>query len=279
MNKIDPRVDSDRDNRAQHQAMGGAAGPHSSNVANKVDPRIDSDRDNRAQHQGIGGAGVPHSSNVASHQGIGGAGVPQSSNVASHQGIGGAAGPHSSNIANKADPRVDSDRDNRARHEAMGGAAGPHSSNMSNKVDPRVDSDRDNRAAQFDSPGNYQTGTAGGLGTAGAHGGGINTHNPNVASRVEPVRHQGGVSGAYEPTGVSSTTNNAGPHGSNLANKLDPRVDSDVDNRARHQAIPGSSHGNPQSGATAGPHGSNLVNKLDPRVDSDLDNRGVQRSL
>ena len=32
------------DNRARHQAMGGAAGPHNSNLANKVDPRVDSDR-------------------------------------------------------------------------------------------------------------------------------------------------------------------------------------------------------------------------------------------
>lgn len=31
------------DNRARHQAMGGTAGPHNTNVANKVDPRVDSD--------------------------------------------------------------------------------------------------------------------------------------------------------------------------------------------------------------------------------------------
>lgn len=62
------------------------------------------------------------------------------------------------------------------------------------------------------------------------------------------------------------------------------RVDSDNDNRARHQAFGGgaqggsSSYNNPSS--TAGPHSSNLGNKLDPRVDSDLDNRatlGTQR--
>jgi hypothetical protein len=31
------------DNRARHQAMGGTAGPHATNVANKVDPLVDSD--------------------------------------------------------------------------------------------------------------------------------------------------------------------------------------------------------------------------------------------
>lgn len=67
-----------------------------------------------------------------------------------------------------------------------------------------------------------------------------------------------------------------------LSNKF-YRVDSDNDNRARHQAFGGgaqgdSSYNNPSS--TAGPHNSNLTNKLDPRVDSDLDNRatlGTQR--
>ena len=33
-----------KDNRARHEAIGGAAGPHSSNIANKADPRVDSDR-------------------------------------------------------------------------------------------------------------------------------------------------------------------------------------------------------------------------------------------
>ncbi|RAO66562.1 uncharacterized protein BHQ10_002574 [Talaromyces amestolkiae] len=184
------------------------------------------------------------------------------------------AGPHDSNIANKADPRVDSDRDHRAAYSAAGtgnttagtgissgtgtgtgtgtgayGAgtggytgtttAGPHDSNLANKADPRVDSDRG------------QYGTTGGLTSGGAY-----DTNPN--------------------------STNAGPHSSNLANKVDPRIDSDLDNRARHQnlgggvgAPSGSSYTTPGSGSaqqTAGPHDSNIANKLDPRVDSDLDN-------
>lgn len=80
----------------------------------------------------------------------------------------------------------------------------------------------------------------------------------------------------------SASSTNHGPHSSNLANKLDPRVDSDhgkilhamggllrlmricsllnPDNRARHQAM----------GGTAGPHATNVANKVDPLVDSDL---------
>ncbi|KAF5016016.1 hypothetical protein F66182_12438 [Fusarium sp. NRRL 66182] len=136
------------------------------------------------------------------------------------------AGPHDSNIANKADPRVDSDRDHRAAYSAAGtgnttagtglssgttgtGAygtetsgytgtttTGPHDSNLANKADPRVDSDRG------------QYGTTGGLTSGGAY-----DTNPN--------------------------STNAGPHSSNLANKVDPRVDSDLDNRARHQNLAG----------------------------------------
>lgn len=127
--------------------------------------------------------------------------------------------------------------DNRARHQAMGGTAGPHATNVANTLDPRVDS---TAGAQHYG----QTGTTTGLNTG------------------------------------STTT--AGPHNSNVANKLDPRVDSDMDNRARHDAMAGSSYGNPRSTDTAGPHSSNIANKLDPRVDSDLDNRnnaGYQRAL
>lgn len=77
----------------------------------------------------------------------------------------------------------------------------------------------------------------------------------------------------------NTRSTNAGPHDSNMANKLDPRVDSDMDNRARHQhmgttgAPAGSSYASTGAGQTGsvGPHNSNLLNKLDPRVDSDLD--------
>jgi hypothetical protein len=80
--------------------------------------------------------------------------------------------------------------------------------------------------------------------------------------------------------GISHSTNN-GPHNSKLANKVDPRVDSDLDGRGnRHGHTTGGllgasgSHATPGSGTaqnTAGPHNSDLMNKIDPRVDADLD--------
>ncbi|RAK99673.1 protein dprC [Aspergillus ibericus CBS 121593] len=85
-----------------------------------------------------------------------------------------------------------------------------------------------------------------------------------------------GITSTGQPnTGPARTT--AGPHQSDLANKADPRVDSDLNNRAQYapgttttgnvhpQATQGVS--NPQS-STAGPHKSSILNKLDPRVNS-----------
>lgn len=73
-NKLDPKVDSDQDHRAnptshagiQGAGVGGAggvgstnAGPHASNLGNKLDPRYDSDMDNRANPaSNVGGPGA-----------------------------------------------------------------------------------------------------------------------------------------------------------------------------------------------------------------------------
>jgi hypothetical protein len=101
-----------------------------------------------------------------------------------------------------------------------------------------------------------------------------NFGNP-VDPRLDPSEN------AYVPnthryeTGPGPTT--AGPHQSDLANKVDPRVDSDLNNRAQY--APGTTTAtNTHPGATTfvdnpassnlGPHGSNLYNKVDPRVDS-----------
>jgi len=214
----------------------------------------------------------------------------------------GVAGPHSSRAANAADPRVDSDLDGSRNAGAYGtttgsgltgshnttgagygttgtttGAgygssnttAGPHSSNLANKVDPRVDSDLDG-SRNF---GAAQTGTTT-TGTTGYSGG--RTGNSATGTTNTGLTGNTGTHG-----GISNSTN-AGPHDSNLANKVDPRVDSDLDSAGNrhgattHGGILGSSgtHATPGSGTaqnTAGPHNSDLANKLDPRVDADLD--------
>lgn len=183
-------------------------------------------------------------------------------------GIGdGQASSHSPRTANAADPRVDSDRDHRgatgvgsgtthtpgARSSGLTGStgntynsntnttAGPHDPNMANKLDPRdrVDSNRDGRAAV-----------------------GNNTHSFGSIDS----------SGTGYNSNTTGTTHNAGPHNSSLANKADPRVDSDLDGRGNTGAS--GSYATPGSGTaqnTAGPHNRDFLNKADPRVDADLD--------
>ncbi|KAL8812425.1 MAG: hypothetical protein Q9200_001032 [Gallowayella weberi] len=84
----------------------------------------------------------------------------------------------------------------------------------------------------------------------------------------------GGSSGGSGLTGHHGSTT-AGPHSSNVGNKMDPRVDSDLDGSRGlgGRGTTGTGYG---SNTTAGPHDSNMGNKMDPRVDSDLDgSRGV----
>lgn len=305
------------------------AGPHSSNIANKADPRVDSDLDGRNalgqtgttqhtqgtaqhhshashhhQHHHTHGQGqqLPTHTAAAGTAAMGSAFVssaPQAgiyndpmtvsgntnTTAATHSSATGpassTAGPHSSNLLNKADPRVDSDlsktqtQTGAHSHTASGypattsattgpasNTAGPHSSNLANKADPRVDSDLSN-VNRSDNLGSSNVSRTDNYGTTGA----------NTA----------GQAGVYSATtGPASST--AGPHSSNLANKADPRVDSDLSNVNRntntntlvdntntstHGMATRSSATGPASN-TAGPHSSDVANKLDPRVDSDL---------
>lgn len=70
-----------------------------------------------------------------------------------------------------------------------------------------------------------------------------------------------------------------------MANKVDPRVDSDLDGRGNRTGASkagvfgaSGSHATPGSGTaqnTAGPHNSDFVNKLDPTVDSDVSGSAI----
>lgn len=210
-NKMDPRVDSDRDGRSGLGNTTGAgansgltgsttAGPHSSNLENKMDPRVDSDRDGRS------GLGNTTTGTTGTGYGSGTTGTGYGSGTTG-TGLG-------SNTT-----------------------AGPHSSNLENKLDPRVDSDRDGRSGL----GNTTTGTGqtshlgrdAALGAgAGATAAGIGgaSHGP------ESWQHQhSGHSHNYEgdpcgpgasaPGGPSFTS---GPHVTDTANRLDPHVNSGV---------------------------------------------------
>lgn len=76
-----------------------------------------------------------------------------------------------------------------------------------------------------------------------------------------------GVGAGAMGAGMTGSHTTSGPHSSDMANKVDPRVDSDRDGSHRGMGagtgMTGTSH------TTAGPHSSDAANKLDPRVDSD----------
>jgi len=255
----------------------GVAGPHSSRVANAADPRVDSDLDgsrNAGAHSHgttTTGSGLT-GSHATTGSGLTGnnthsSGLTGNNTSTTHSGagVGGASygtystTPHSSNTANKLDPRVDSDLDgsrNLGATQVHGEKAGSgltgnntHSSGLTGN--------------------NHSTHTGTGVGSTGTSGLG-GTHAGNTTT------------GHTGTTGGLSSSTNAGPHNSNVLNKADPRVDSDLDGKGnRHGASTGhgitgasGSHATPGSGTaqnTAGPHNSDMLNKLDPRVDADRD--------
>lgn len=219
----------------------GSHGPHGSSVANAADPRVDSDLD---------GNRIPNKTSAGYGTQDAGYGTT-GANTGTHTGNTGTHIPGTTN------------------HQAHGhaeGSHGPHNSSALNAVDPRVDSDLDGNRLPNKTSGGYGTQDAYGTGVTGTHHQGTTTGN-----------HVGGTGFSG---GISHSTN-AGPHDSNTANAIDPRVDSDLSNTGnRHGASNGGvfgtsgSHATPGSGTaqnTAGPHNSDLLNKADPRVDADLD--------
>jgi len=161
-------------------------------------------------------------------------------------------------------------------HTHAGHTAGPHNTDTANKIDPRIDSDLDGSRTVGNNNTYGTTGNTGYAGTSGATGTTIEHHHHHH-------HHDGAVAG----TGAGlethhnrhQTTTTAGPHDSNVANKLDPRVDSDRDGSStigNNSNTYGSSTGvgsnnatynHSTTGSAAPPvHNSALLNKLDPRV-------------
>jgi hypothetical protein len=319
------------------------AGPHSSNLANKVDPRVDSDRDgNRV----AGNNTSNYSSSTTGTSGLTGSHGTHATHGTTGSGLTGSHGTHGTTGAYGSSNQSTN--------------AGPHDSNIANKLDPRVDSDRDGNRVAGNNTSNYSstTGTTGpgltgshgthgttGSGLTGSHGthgttgsgltGSHGTHGTTGSGLTGSHGTHGttgsGLTGSHGTTGTSGYSTNAGPHDSNFANKLDPRVDSDRDgNRLAgnnnttygstgthgssgltgthgthgssgltgttgthgSSGLTGSSGTHGSSGLTgssgthgttglssnpgpapntAGPHKSDAMNKIDPRVDSDRD--------
>lgn len=247
---------------------------HNSKLGNKVDPRVDSNTLDRSGGQGTAygstATGGHHSNthNAGPHSSNIGTGVGSHSH--SNTGYGSSttsSGPHNSNVANKLDPRVDSDRSNDYSSSNTGYNQGQHgvSSLLSDRAADKVESHHQ--------PGYVATGN--------------HSDNIGMSNRFDDYTSSGthgthGTSGGLTGNTSSGYNTTDGPHNSNAANKLDPRVDSDRDgSRTTGQTGYGSStgsgydnnnsssygSGNTGSGSIP-PHNSSLLNKLDPRVDT-----------
>ncbi|KAK2624969.1 hypothetical protein QTJ16_005338 [Diplocarpon rosae] len=225
-----------------------------SGIINKVKDALHHDKSSTSSTTHTTGAPEDIHSTHGTAQNTTGTGY---STGAGHAGIGSGPGVGSTTHGTTHGTGIGSSTSHGVGHGSSNTTAGPHSSNVANKLDPRIDSDFDGSKRIG--------GTTGTTGTSGYSG-----------------THAGNTSGAYTGvTGGISGSTNAGPHESSLANKADPRVDSDLDGRGnRHGAATGGvfgasgSHATAGSGTaqnTAGPHNSDVLNSLDPRVDSDRD--------
>nr|OQO25348.1 hypothetical protein B0A51_09921 [Rachicladosporium sp. CCFEE 5018] len=230
------------------------AGPHNSNMLNKLDPRVDSDNSKvGAGHPGL--SSTNHGSDQYGQQGQRG----HSSGV---QGL--VPGSHAENPS--AIPTAGGERVGSTDTNAYGGnsgygstgyqsshqqtTAGPHDSNALNKADPRVDSDQ---SKLRDNEHHYGRDAAlGGAGVgAGAYGAehasshnkdhGLGSRNNDGYSSSQPhssTHSSQPHSSTHSSQPHSSSTEKettAGPHKSNLLNKLDPRVDSDQSKLQKEQ--------------------------------------------
>lgn len=112
---------------------------------------------------------------------------------------------------------------------------GPHETNIGNKLDPTVDSDLDHRGPGRHYPEGPGSGTTYKCNNCGStsfglysnsNGDRISSPNDLNSSYTQPSSYDRDVA-PYK----SQESSNYGPHRTNVANKLDPRYDSDLDHR------------------------------------------------
>lgn len=184
------------------------SGPHNSHLANSADPRVDSDRYGAAGNTaGAGGIGAGQYGSTGTHTGSGltgshgthgttGSGLTGSHGTTG-SGLTGSHGTHTgSGLTGSTGTHTGSGLTGSHGNTGYSDPSGPHDSRLGNQVDPRVDSDR--------------------------YGGQGNTYGTTQSSGLTGNNHPGHV-------GNNDANKTAGPHSSNLLNKLDPRVDSDLD--------------------------------------------------
>jgi hypothetical protein len=218
----------------------GTAGPHSSRVANAADPRVDSDLDSSRRTGatgttgGLGSTGHTTSGMTGTHSenmpgrtaGMTGTGMhgTHSENMPGHStglgSTGGMTGTHSSGMTGTHSSGLPE------------GTAGPHSSRAANAADPRVDSDLDSSRRAGGLGGSTYNQTTTGTSGLSSHGAGAHgptgTHSSGLSGTNSGAHHMGDNT-AYGTNNPGPAPKTAGPHKSDMLNKADPRVDSNLD--------------------------------------------------
>ncbi|KAF9885515.1 hypothetical protein FE257_012842 [Aspergillus nanangensis] len=190
-------------------------GPHDSNIINKTDPRVDSDRDHLTSTTSTTGHNstmTGHDNTMAGHDntmtGHHNTTTVPSSTMTGHETI-----PHSSTTTTHASPK-----ENNSTFGDFG--------NFSNDINSRTaNRSHDNTSSEFGQgrfDGDVHKASIGGYGVIEGVSG---SKGPTTTKRFEMAQQTGSAG----PGSSYNSRTTAGPHDSNLANKMDPRVDSDLD--------------------------------------------------
>lgn len=249
------------------------AGPHSSNLANNVDPRVDSDGSRAMGDTGYGSTSGGYGSGTGATPSSGNQGSLGRNTLGAEAGAGAGAVGSGTTTGTGYGPESWQHEHQRHGHQyegdpceigEVGGqegphfVSGPHITDTANRLDPHVGSGIEGAATTGDSSGHHHHGHHGHrgeeaalVGGAGAAGMGAleadrskqrTTGNTTSAGLDSSNTDRHGLDttggGAYDnerhtATGVSSTGKTAGPHKSDMLNKLDPRVDSDLSKQQR----------------------------------------------
>lgn len=256
INKVKEAIHSDKDKKHDSTTHGthdthnthsthssglpeGTAGPHSSRAANAADPRVDSDLDSsRRTGAGHTTGGLGSTTGTAGH-------------TTGHTT--GGIGSHSENMPGRTSGMTGTGMTGTGRHSenmpghstGLGstghssglpeGSVGPHSSRAANAADPRVDSDLDSSRRSRGLGGNTYDQTTTGTSGFSSHGAGAHgptgTHTGTHSSGMTGAHSGSHMAGntAYDSTNPGPAPKTAGPHKSDMLNKADPRVDSNLD--------------------------------------------------
>ncbi|ROV96489.1 hypothetical protein VSDG_05441 [Cytospora chrysosperma] len=326
VNKVKEALSSDK----SHEAPQGATGPHGSKVANTVDPRVDSDRDHRANPAtgtNVGGYSDPASTHAThgyntSNTGNTGTTGTTHGNVTGFDDPAGTHGPHGSRVTNVADPRVDSDRDHRgaglggnSTHTGTGimGSSGQHTGNTGNTGHTDFAGSNTGHTSltgqshtgpthtgHNDFAGNNtgHTGLTGQSHTGPTHTGHSDfAGNNNGHTGLTGQSHTGHSDFAGNNSGHTGLTgftgqSHTGPTHTGQTGFASNNGHTGLTGQSGHTgqtshigqtghtgqtdfaSTAGTMHAGSSPGPaanTAGPHKSDMMNKIDPRVDSDLD--------